>query len=707
MNSLRLLGTTVLLAGVVSAVPAQQKRPLSFKDYIAVRAVSDPQLSPDGSAVLYAVRTADFDANKRESATYLIPFAGGDPRRFPDDTTHAAEARWSPNGKRVAYVAKNQLWVADANGGNRKQLTTLSGGASGPVWAPTGDRIAFVSSVYPSCTTDACNAQRDSAREKSKVKAHVADHLMFRHWNAWDDGKRSHLFVISPDGSGLRDLNEGAPYDVPPGPFGGSEGYAFSPDGKEVSFTAKDQGPAEAWTTDINLYTVPAACPSAGATGATGQGCGKPSVITAENKGADQNPVYSPDGRYIAYASQRRAGFESDRWRLMLYDRTARRSHEALPSWDRNADSYLFTRDGKSIIVQTTDAGRDKFYRVTLDRTGVGARPALLVGERNNTSPSISRDGGRLVWTRDATDRPAEVYAATVGQSGASAVRQLSHLNDQLVAQLELHPVEDYWFKGAGGDSVQGFILKPPQWEPGKKFPVLLLIHGGPQGAWLDNWHSRWNYQMFAAPGLALVIINPRGSTGYGQRFVDEVSKGWGGKVYTDLMNGLDAALARNAWLDSTRMGAAGGSFGGYMVNWIAGHTDRFKALVSHAGPFNLENMYTATEELWFPEWEYGGPFWQDNWMETQYRKYSPHLFAKNFKTPTLVTGGELDFRVPYTEDISMFTALQRQGVPSRLVIFPDEGHWILKPQNQQLWWAEVQGWLGKYLNAGERAAVP
>jgi dipeptidyl aminopeptidase/acylaminoacyl peptidase len=272
-------------------------------------------------------------------------------------------------------------------------------------------------------------------------------------------------------------------------------------------------------------------------------------------------------------------------------------------------------------------------------------------------------------------------------------------VNDALVAQLTLNPAEDFWFKGAGGDSVQGFIVKPPQYVAGQKYPMILLIHGGPQGAWLDNWHGRWNYQMFAATGAGLVIINPRGSTGYGQRFVDEVSKGWGGKVYTDLMNGLDAALRRNAWMDSTRMGAAGGSFGGYMVNWIAGHSNRFKVLVSHAGPFNLENMYAATEELWFPEWEYGGPFWDPKAMREQYRVYSPHLYAAKFRTPTLVLNGELDYRVPYTEGLSMFTALQRQGVPSRLVVFPDEGHWIAKPQNQRLWWGEVQGWLSKYLS--------
>jgi dipeptidyl aminopeptidase/acylaminoacyl peptidase len=316
----------------------------------------------------------------------------------------------------------------------------------------------------------------------------------------------------------------------------------------------------------------------------------------------------------------------------------------------------------------------------------------------------LSHDGGTFTWLRDATEFPAEVYAATVTPQGLASEHVVSHENDALLSRLAVNPAEDFWFTGAGGAKVQGFLVKPPNWQPGKKYPAILLIHGGPQGAWLDQWHGRWNYQMFAATGAALVIINPRGSTGYGQKFVEDVSKAWGGKVYTDLMTGLDSALVKYPWIDRNELGAAGGSFGGYMVDWIAGHTNRFKALVTHAGPFNLENMATATEELWFPDWEYGGPFWNANAMATQYRVYSPHLYVKNFKTPTLVTGGELDYRVPYTEDLSMFTALQRMNVPSRLVIFPDEGHWIGKPQNQKLWWGEVQGWLEKYLEGKPKA---
>ncbi|MDB4905514.1 MAG: dapb3 2 [Gemmatimonadetes bacterium] len=682
---MRILRSLALVALVATPLAAQ-KRAMTFEDFSAIRGVSDPQLSPDGRQVLYAVRTTDIAANKRTTVTYMVPVSGGAPSRFPSGAVAASEARWSPDGRHVAYVAGGQLWVAEADGGSARQLSQLNGGASGPVWAPTSDRVAFVSGAWPDCTTDACNVTKDSVKSASKVKAHVSDELMYRHWNAWDEGTRSHLFTVAIAGGAPRDITQGARYDVPPGPFGGSEGYSWSNDGRALAYTAKDQGRADAWTTDLNVYTV-------SADGGAAQ------VITASNKGADQNPVYSPDGRWIFYASQRRAGFESDRWRLMAYDRTSGRSRELLPAWDRNADAYSVTRTGDAIYVQGVDAGRTKFYRVAFDaKTGVAMAPKLVVGERNNAGLSLSADGSSAVWARDAIDAPGEVWLATLTNGMVSTQRALTHENDALVAQLDLHPAEDYWFTGASGARLQGFVVKPPNFDPSRKTPVVLLIHGGPQGEWLDNWGGRWSFQMYASTGVAVVAINPRGSIGYGQKLVDEVSKDWGGKAYKDLMMGLDTALARNKWMDRNATAAAGGSYGGYMVNWIAGHTKRFKALITHAGVFNLETMYGATEEIWFPEWEYGGPYWKNAQMEQQYRKWSPHLFAGNFTTPQLVIHGELDYRIPYSEGLSLFTALQKQNVPSRLLVFPDEGHWILKPQNAQLWWKEVQGWLGKYL---------
>lgn len=694
---------TAGMAALCAASPLRGQRVMSYADFAALKGISDPQVSPDGGWVLYSVRTTDMEANRRSGRTYIVAARGeGTPRAWPNDSVRAAEARWSPDGTKVAYTAGGQLWMANADGSGPRRLTTLNGGASGPVWSGTSDRIAFVSAVYPDCSSDSCNVERDKAKEANKVKAHITDQLMYRHWNAWDEGTRSHLFVVGTDGSAARDLTAGAKYDVPPGPFGGSEGYAFSPDGREVAYTAKDVGREEAWSTDVSVFVVPAD--------------GGPVVnITQSNRGGDQNPVYSPDGRFIAYASQARAGFEADRWRLMLYDRTTRQTRELLGGWDRNAESYFFGADGKSLYVGAGDRGRDRLFRVSLQPDGSAAAPQVVVDSHNNTSFSQSRDGLTMAWMRDAAERPGDVWVRTTvvpptkkGKKGAQPQvvdRQLTHENDALLSQLTLSPAEDFWFAGAKGDSIHGFVVKPPQWKDGEKFPVVLLIHGGPQGAWLDSWSSRWNYELFAATGAAVVAINPRGSTGYGQRITDEVSKDWGGKVYEDLMKGLDAALVKNPWMDSTRMGAAGGSFGGYMVNWMLGHTDRFKAFVSHAGVFNLENMYGATEEIWFPEWEYGAPYWEPKAMDEQYRKFSPHLYAKNFKTPTLVMHGELDYRVPYYEGASLFSALQRQGIPSRMVVYPDEGHWILKPQNHRLWMSEVQSWLQKYLSTGKTAS--
>jgi dipeptidyl aminopeptidase/acylaminoacyl peptidase len=670
---------TFALVPVALGAQSVPRRAMTFEDFASVRAVADPQLSPDAHTILYTVRTTDVSANRRTPRTFAIPAGGGAAREFPAADINATEARWSPDGRRVAYIAGGQLWVSDAEGGNRKQLTTLNGGATGPVWAPTGSMIAFSSAVYPECTMDACNVALQKARDTNKVKAHIADQLLYRHWNAWDEGTRSHLFVVSVEGSEPRDLMPGAKYDTPPPPFGGSEAYSFSPDGQEIAYTAKNQGRNDATTTDLNIYVVSVSG-------------GAPTVITAGNKGADQNPAYTPDGRYIAYGSQARAGFESDRIRLMFWDRQTKTSREVLPRWDRNADAYRFAPDMSAAYLSTTDEGRDKLFVVPL-RNAVAGTPTPIVAENNNTQFTFDSGLRSVAWVRDATNKPAEVYLGTVANtSSAVGAKQITHENDLLLGQLDANPAEDFWFR-SGGMRVQGFVVKPPNFNPTRKYPTILLIHGGPQGAWLDQWHSRWNYQMFAAKGFGLVIINPRGSFGYGQKFVDAVTKDWGGQVYRDLMSGLDTALARNAWMDRTRLGMAGGSFGGYMVDWMLGHTNRFKAAVSHAGPFNLEAMAGATEELWFTDWEFGR-FTDSTMMRTQFRKYSPHLYAKNFKTPTLVTQGELDFRVISTESMQLFTALQRNNVPSRLIMFPDEGHWILKPQNQRLWWNEVQGWM-------------
>lgn len=677
-------GAAFALAFLAPAAGAQARRALTFQDLASVEQVADPQLSPDGRFVLYVTRTTDLAGNRRIATTWVQAVAGGFARAWPDDSTHATEARWAPDGVRVAYVARGQLWVANADGTGRRQLTRLAGGATGPVWSPDGTRLAITSRVYPDCRDDACNAARAAAAEASKVKAHVTEGLLYRHWNEWDDGMRSHLFVVSADGATATDLVPGATYDVPPGPFGGSEGYAWSPDGAELAFTAKLATRDQAWSTDANVYTI----------AATG---GAPVVRTAANRGADQNPVYAPDGKALYYVSQRRAGFEADKWRLMRLDRATGAAVELLPQWDRSTDAIIPTPDGRALLVSAQDRGRTSVFRVALGADGRAAgAPAVLVGAGHNGGAVL---GGRvLAWTHDDAQHPAEVWTGTLGADGVTDGRALTNRNVARLAGVDLPALEPFGFRGAKGDSVFGWVLKPANFQPGKRYPAILLIHGGPQGAWFDQWHGRWNYQMFAATGAGLVIINPRGSTGYGQRFTDEISRDWGGKVVTDLMNGLDAAIARHPWIDTTRLGATGGSYGGYMTNWLAGHSTRFKALATHAGVFNLEAMAGVTEEQWFTDWEFGGSWWNDRAMREQYRRWSPHLAAGKFKAPMLVLHGELDYRVPVGEGLALFTALQRQGVPSRLVVFPDEGHWIGKPQNQQLWWSEMQGWFTKHL---------
>lgn len=680
-------GTVALLCVLASSAAAQSRRPMTFEDFAAVKYVSDPQLSPDGTQILYAVRTTDLARNTRRTVTYLQPLAGGARRQFPDDATAAVEARWSPDGRRVAYVSGGQLWVAQVDGSMPpRQVTSLHGGVGGIVWAPPGDRIAFASSVYPDCADDACNVQRARASEAAPTRAVIADNLLFRHWTTWRDSTRSHLFVVSSTGGAPVDVTRGAWYNVPVPPFSGSENYSFSPDGREIAYTARDATREEAWSTDLNIYTVPV----------TG---GAARIITQGNRGADQNPVYSPDRRFIVFASQQRAGFESDRWRLMSYDRSTGEIRELAAGWDRNADAYVFSPTGDAIYIQTLDAGRDKIFRLPFNPARPPALPTLLISGMNNAALSLARDGRTAAWIRDAVDRPADIYVAAVTPRGVSGVRQLTRENEQLLAQLHLNPFEDFWFRGADGDTVHGFVLKPPQWRADGKYPAMFIIHGGPQSAFLDNWHGRWNFQLFASQGWGVVAINPRGSPGYGQRFIEQVTQDWAGRVYTDLMNGLEAALQRNSWLDRTRMGAAGASYGGYTVNWIAGHDpDKFKALFTHAGVYNLESMFGSTEELWFVEWEFGGFPWDPRVLESQFRRWSPHLSAGNFKAPHLVVHGQLDFRVPYAEGLQLFTALQRRGVPSRLVLFPDEGHWIGKPQNQKLWWSEVLGWFRRWL---------
>jgi dipeptidyl aminopeptidase/acylaminoacyl peptidase len=673
---------TALLVFAVAANPqVPAKRAITFGDLISMHRVSDVQLSPDGLWVAYTVGTPDLEADRISRDISIVSVAGSESRQL----THGGDnerPRWSPDSKKLAFLSSRggtrQVYSVPPEGGEPTQMTFLSAGAENELWSPDGKWIAFTTGVYPDCRDDSCNAGRDAERANSKVGARVYEKLLYRHWMSWSNGKRSHLFVVSARGGAPRDLTSGADYDVPPFNLGEPEAIAFSPDGQEICFTANTEED-EALSTNGDLFTVPVV------------GAGEPKRITS-NPANDWGPAYSPDGNWIAYRAQMQPGYESDRWRLMIYDRRTSRAINLTEAFDRNVQSIAWSADSRTLYFETEERAEIPVYSIA---ASPGNSPKMILANSANDELNVSRDGRTLVFTRSSLTAPAEVFRAN---SDGTGLRQLTHQNDAILEQLELPAAESFWFEGAARTQVQGLLVRPPHFDPSKRYPLLLLIHGGPQGEWDDAWGYRWNPELMAAPGYVVLMINPRGSFGYGQRFTEEISRDWGGKVYDDLMRGVDRAIAEYPFVDGSRLAAAGGSYGGYMVDWIATHSGRFKCLISHAGPYDDLSLYGATEELWFMDWEFGGTPWSNPEL---YKKWSPSEHASalaKYKTPTLVIGGELDFRIPYTQSLEFFTALQRQGVPSKLVIFPDEGHWILKPHNSEFWYKTFTDWLAAYL---------
>src|SRR5579864_768437 len=660
---------------------AQARRPFTFEDMMALQRVGEPQVSPDGRWVAFSAVKVDLKANTRTPHLWVVPLAGGESRQITSGVAGEDRPRWSPDGKRIAYISSqdgsSQVWTVDfddATGaltGEPRRITSISTEADGELWSPDGQNILLVSSVYPDCKDDDCNKARGEEKAMSKVKASIFTGLFYRHWSGYTGGKRSHLFVVPATGGVARDLTTGD-HDVPPFQLGGSDLYAFSPEGKEVAFTS-NISEVEATSTNNDLFVVPMAG-------------GAPKKIT-DNPASDSTPRYSPDGKYIAYLAQVRPGNESDRFRLMLYDRATGQRRTLTENFDRWVGSFVWAPDSKSIYFVAENAGEQPIYVVS-----VNAGSVRQLERHTNDDLTVTPNGNTLVFTRTSVRAPNEIYASDLTDtSPLRSTRQLTHLNDSALSQVEMPPLQHFWFTGAEKTRVEGFLLKPPNFDAHKKYPVKFLIHGGPQGAWDDAWSYRWNPELFAADGYVVVMINPRGSTGYGQRFIDQINGDWGGRPYVDLMRGLDYVERRYPFVDKDRECALGASYGGYMVNWILGHTTRFKCLVSHDGMFNTESAYGTTEELWFPEWEFKGTPWTNRLM---YRRWSPHRFAANFKTPTLVVHGQLDYRLDLSEGLQLFTTLQRLGVPSKMLYFPDEGHFVLKPQNSRLWYKTVNQWV-------------
>ena len=663
--------------------PSPAKRPFTFEDMMALKRVGSPAISPDGKWVLFTAMDVNLKDNKKTNHLWSVPLAGGGAQQLTADSAGEAGAHWSPDGKRFLYVSakggSQQVWVADFDStsgkiaGVPRAITNISTEADGAIWSPDGKNIVFTSEVYPGCADDLCNKTSDEARSSSKVRAMLFTRLFYRHWNAYTRLKRNHLFVVPAEGGAAKDLTPGD-HDVPPFSLGGQQLYDISPDGKELAFTS-NVDEVEATSTNNEVFVVPI----------TG---GEPKKLST-SPGSDSTPVYSPDGKWLAWRMQTRAGYESDRFRLIVYDRSAGQIHNLTENVDRWVESVAWAPDSKTIYFTSEDKGEIPIYRIDVSKPN----SVQEVARGSNDELQVAKDGKTLVFSRMSVRAPNEVYKLALGSKEA---QQLTHLNDSLLSQVSMQAAEPFWFAGDTGTRVQGFIVKPPNFNEQKKYPVKFLIHGGPQGQWGDEWSFRWNPELFAADGYVVIMINPRGSTGYGQQFIDQINGDWGGKPYVDLMNGLDYAEQNFAYIDKERECALGASYGGYMINWILGHTTRFKCLVSHDGMFNTESAYGSTEELWFPEWEFKGTPWNNREL---YRKWSPHLIATQFKTPTLVVHGQLDYRLDVSEGFQLFTTLQRQGVPSKMLYCPDEGHWELKPQNSELWYKTVNGWVAQWTN--------
>lgn len=663
---------------------AQEKR-LTIDELLKVRRVGDPQVSPKGDLVAFTITDVDQAANKSTTQIYVVPLGGGETRQLTNDEHSSSSPRWSPDGEKLAFISArdgdDEIWTIDVSNGALKKITTISTGAGDPVWSPDGKWLAFVSDIYPECHDDACNKHRAEEVAQNKVKAHVATRLLYRHWKAWKNGMRTHVFVVSSNGGEARDLTPGD-YDAPPFSLGGPTDYAFSPDSSELAFVS-NHDKVEATSTNADVWLVPV------------KG-GAAKNITAANHGYDGSPQYSPDGKYLAYRSQVTPGYESDRFRLMIYERKTGRAQSISEGLDSNVDEFIFAPDSKIIYLTAEERARAPIYKVNVSG-GVGGGVIKKLFDEGGVSGDIhlTKDGSTLVFSRSSMTRPAEIYRAKLDDLVVTA---LTTTNDSFISSFNLKAAEEVTWTGGLGAKVAGWIVKPPNFNPGRKYPLVVLIHGGPQGAWADNWGYRWNPQIYANDGYVVFMPNPRGSTGYGQKFVAEISGDWGGKVFTDISNGV-AMAANLPYVDKTRIGAAGASYGGYMIDWIEGHNNdprfRYKVLVSHDGVYNLAAMYGVTEELWFPEWEFKGTPWTNPAM---YDRWSPHKFVQNFKTPVLIITNTLDYRVPEGEGLQFFTAVQRMGVESKLVDFPDEGHWVTKPANSAFWHKTVLDWLDKHL---------
>lgn len=662
------------------SVRSQEPHPFHVHDLWEMDRISDPQVSPDGQWVAFGVSSLDMDANRRRSDLWMVSVEGGDPRPLTTDPAGEFNARWAPDGSGLYFLStrsgSSQVWFISTGGGEARQVTDLPLGIGSMAISPTGTHLAVSMEVFPDCPDLACTVALLEAEEARASSGVLYDQLFIRHWDTWEDGRRSHLFTVSIQGGGEPlDLMRGMEADCPSVPFGGPEEYTFTPDGRGVVFTARTADEEEAWSTDFDLYRSPV------------DGSHEPELLTAENRAWDTSPVFSPDGSTMAYLAMERPGFEADRFRILLREGPHGQDRVLTQDWDRSVGSMTFSPDGSSLLVTAQNLGNHSLFSVDV----ASGEVTELIHEGTIRSPSFAGPD-RIVFGRDHLRSPVELYTARANGTGMQAI---TAVNQERLTSIKLGEPEQMTFRGADGHEVYAWLVKPVDFDPNQRYPVAFIIHGGPQGSSSNNFHYRWNPQIYAAAGYATLMVDFHGSTGYGQAFTDAITGDWGGRPLEDLKLGMAAALERNHWMDGSRACALGASYGGYMINWIAGHWgDGFDCLVNHDGVFDQRIMYFGTEELWFPEWEMGGTYWEN---PEGYEAYNPALYVDRWDTPMLVIHGGLDYRVSLEHGIGAFTALQRKGIPSRFLYFPDENHWVLSPANGILWHETVLDWLNRW----------
>jgi dipeptidyl aminopeptidase/acylaminoacyl peptidase len=676
-NTMRAAG--VLAAGLAmfhGAHGAESGRALTPTDLNGLARVSDPQVSPDGRYIVYTQRDADLDANRGRTDLWMVDLDNpAKPRRLTQHSANDMHPRWSVDGNSIYFLSaragSTQVWRLPLAGGEAVQITDYPLEVNSFKFSPDGSHIALAMDMLPECADMKCTNDRLDTAAKIKPTARTYDRLFIRHWDTWSNHTRSHLFVALMNADGRAgaptDVSRPLDADVPSKPDGGDEEYTFSPDSSHIVFSARVAGQTEPWSTNFDLYE------------ASSDGHASLRNLTENNPAWDTQPVYLRNGD-LAWLAMKRPGFESDRFGIMISRGGVAR--ELAPKWDVSVARLGVSEDGRALLATASDLGQHPLYSVDPAKGAV----TRLSSDGYVAEFSPGRRGTAIIWHDIGT--PPDLYLI----AGKGAPRRLTSVNAALLATKDLSPFEQYSFKGWNGETVYGYVVKPFGFAAGRKFPIAFVVHGGPQVAFANHWNWRWNAQAFAARGYGVVFIDFHGSPGYGQAFTDAISQHWGDRPFEDLQKGLAAATEKYPWLDGARACSLGASYGGYMQNWIAGNwPDRFKCIVNHDGIFDTRSMYYSTEELWFNEWENGGPYY-DN-PET-HERFNPANFVKNWKTPMLVIHGEQDFRVPDTQGISTFTALQRRGIESRMVYFPDENHWVLKPANSIYWYGAVLDWL-------------